>query len=139
MAADLGAVARGAFDVDPAAHGQAAERGERQALLHHVEVGRDDGAGLAVQRRHGEAHALDRDAGADLEAGAERRVGEAQREGAQAGAVLQALDARQACDDAGEHGAGWPAPAAQKRNFRPTSSSAPLELRETGLSWSRRT
>jgi hypothetical protein len=39
VAADLGAVARRAFDVDAAAGLQAAQRGEGQALLHHVEVG----------------------------------------------------------------------------------------------------
>ena len=67
VAADLGAVPGRALDVDAAARLQAGQRGQRQALLHDVEARRV----LAVQCRHGEAHAVDRDAGADGQAAGE--------------------------------------------------------------------
>ena len=99
MAADLGAVARGALHVDAAAELQGGQGGQAQALLHDVEAG-----GLAaLQRRHREAHAIDRDAGADGQARAETGR-ETQREAAQAGLVGQCLDAGDALNDAGEHG-----------------------------------
>ena len=68
MAADLGAVACGALHVDVAATLQRGQGGQAQALLHDVEVG---GVAAAVQRRDGEADAVDRDAGADGQPGAE--------------------------------------------------------------------
>jgi hypothetical protein len=82
VAADLCAVARRAFHVDAAAHAQAAQRGEGQALLHDVEVGRV----VALQARHGEADTVHRHAGADGQPGCKTRL-KLQREAAQAGAV----------------------------------------------------
>jgi hypothetical protein len=64
VAADLGAVLGRALDVDAAARAQPAQRGQRQALLHDVEIGLV-GRG---QRRDREAGAVDGDAGADGQA-----------------------------------------------------------------------
>jgi pimeloyl-ACP methyl ester carboxylesterase len=107
MAADLGAVPSGALDVDAAARLQSGQRGERQALLHDVEVGRV----VAVARRDGEAHAVHGHAGADDQAVAEAGR-EAEAEAAQAGPVDDGADTGDALDDAGEHGRDCPAAAA---------------------------
>jgi hypothetical protein len=99
VAADLGAIARGAFDVEHAALDQPAQRRERQALLHHIE----HGVVGARARGDREAHAVDGDAGADGQPVVEPGR-QAQREAAQAGAVFDLPDAGHALDDASEHG-----------------------------------
>ena len=120
VAADLDAVARGALDVEAAADLQRAQRRERQALLHHVEVG----AVAVMVPDDGQAGAVAGDAGADLLAG-EKAGRELQREAAQAGAVGEGRHGGDGLDDAGEHGCGlW------KRTTVPSlSASAPSRVR----------
>ena len=98
VAADLDAVACGAFDVEAAADLQRAQRRERQALLHHVEVG----AVAVMVPDDGQAGAVAGDAGADLLAG-EKAGRELQREAAQTGAVGEGRHGGDGLDDAGEH------------------------------------
>ncbi|KAF4530367.1 hypothetical protein B566_EDAN018513, partial [Ephemera danica] len=82
VAADFSAIAGRAFHVHRAAALQSTQGGQRQRLLHHVEAGLV-GAG---QGGDGQAHAIDRHAGADLQPDGEA-WGKVQNEAAQPGAV----------------------------------------------------
>jgi hypothetical protein len=101
MAADLHPVAGGTFHVDVVTHAKAAQRGQRQALLHHVELGAI-GALVAGRRQ---AHAVAGHTGTDGLALQEARR-ETQGEGAQTRLVGDGCDGGDGLDDAGEHG-GW--------------------------------
>ena len=80
VAADLGAVTRSALDIEPTAGQQRAQRGQAQALLHHVE----SGPPWPGQRSDGQAHTVAGHARADLETLVETG-GERQLEAAQTG------------------------------------------------------
>jgi hypothetical protein len=106
VAADLGAVARGTFHVDAAAHRQLTQRGERQALLHDVEVGRV----VLPQPRHGQAHTVHRHAGADGQARLQNPGANCSVKLRKPGWSATALDGGDALNDACKHGASLAAP-----------------------------
>ncbi|MPM82289.1 hypothetical protein SDC9_129350 [bioreactor metagenome] len=98
MPTDLGAILGRALHVHAVAHAVTSQRGDVQALQHHVEVG----ARGRYQLRHGQTHAIRGHAGANLQILAEA-FGKLQRERAQACAVFDGGDACRGLNDAGEH------------------------------------
>lgn len=98
MAADLGAIACRAFDVDLIASHQLADGRQPKGLLHHIE-----GRGIRpLESANGQAHAIDRNAGADTQPALESPRQE-QRDPTQPRLIGKRLYAGQSLNDAGEH------------------------------------